>query len=70
MGEWAEAIILAVIQGLTEFLPVSSSGHLDAWKRLSWAELQGDLSLDVLLHCGTLCAVLIVYRAEVWRLVA
>ena len=70
MGEWAEAIILAVIQGLTEFLPVSSSGHLDAWKRLSGSELQGDLSLDVLLHCGTLCAVLIVYRAEVWRLVA
>ncbi|MHC4936186.1 MAG: undecaprenyl-diphosphate phosphatase [Planctomycetota bacterium] len=69
MTERGEALLLAVIQGLTEFLPISSSGHLEAWKRISGSELQGDLSLDVLLHLATLFAVLLVYRRDVARLI-
>jgi len=59
-------ILLAVVQGLTEFLPVSSSGHLVL---LHWpAGFDGDVFLDVVLHVGTLLAVLAVYRREVRRL--
>ncbi len=67
-AEWGETIALAVLQGVTEFLPISSSGHLDAWKRLTGSKLQGDLSLDVILHFATLLAVLLVYRKDVVRL--
>ena len=68
MQNWGETIALAILQGLTEFLPVSSSGHLEGWKRISDSELRGDITLDVLLHFATLLAVLIVYRGEVKRL--
>ncbi len=62
-------ILLAVVQGLTEFLPVSSSGHLvllQHWTRV----FDGDVFLDVILHVGTLLAVVVVYRREIRRLVA
>jgi len=60
-------LLLAVVQGLTEFLPVSSSGHLvllQHWTRV----FDGDVFLDVVLHVGTLVAVLVVYRRDVRRL--
>ncbi|MBC8422863.1 undecaprenyl-diphosphate phosphatase [bacterium] len=60
-------ILLAVVQGLTEFLPVSSSGHLVLLQH--WTSVfDGDVFLDVVLHVGTLLAVLAVYRREVRRL--
>lgn len=59
--------MLAVVQGLTEFLPVSSSGHLVLLQHLTSA-FDGDVFLDVVLHVGTLVAVLVVYRREVKRL--
>jgi undecaprenyl-diphosphatase len=60
-------ILLAVVQGLTEFLPVSSSGHLVLLQH--WTSVfDGDVFLDVVLHVGTLFAVLAVYRTEVRRL--
>jgi len=58
---------LAVVQGLTEFLPVSSSGHLVLVQHLLGSHA-GDLFLDVVLHCGTLGSVLAVYRRDVRRL--
>ena len=64
---WLEILILAAVQGLTEFLPVSSSGHLVLIQ--SWfGGHEGDLFLDVVLHCGTLGSVLVVYRREIARL--
>ena len=61
-----QAIVLGIVQGLTEFLPVSSSGHLVLVQRLfGWhfgASLQ--LSFDVALHVGTLLALLIFFRKE------
>ena len=59
----ASLALLAVVQGLTEFLPVSSTGHLVlAQAALGWEEPA--LALDVALHLGTLVAVLLVYRTE------
>jgi undecaprenyl-diphosphatase len=56
--------ILAVIQGLTEFLPVSSSGHLIVLPSLTGAEDQG-LAIDVAVHVGTLFAVVMYFWADV-----
>jgi undecaprenyl-diphosphatase len=64
---WLQMLTLAVAQGLTEFLPVSSSGHLVLLQHV-FGVREGNLFLVVLLHCGTLGSVLVVYRREVLRL--
>ncbi len=61
-------VILGVIQGLTEFLPVSSSGHLNIAQHLMGMD-DGGLFLDVMLHIGTLAAVFIFYHKLIWRLI-
>ena len=58
------AIALGVLQGLTEFLPVSSSGHLVLAQELLAIDERDALPLDVCLHFGTLVAVLIYFRAD------
>ncbi len=63
-----EAIIEGIIQGATEFLPVSSSGHLSLSKHFLGISVDS-LLFDVLLHVGTLIAVLAVYYDVVWRLI-
>ncbi len=61
--EWWQAVVLAIVQGLTEFLPVSSSGHLVLVPRLfGWPD-QG-LAFDVAVHVGTLLAVLWYFRRD------
>lgn len=62
------AILLGVVQGLCEFLPVSSSGHLILLQRMFGVE-EGALFFTVMLHIATLVAVLIVYRRMVWKLI-
>ncbi|MFH1841714.1 MAG: undecaprenyl-diphosphate phosphatase [bacterium] len=62
-------LILAVAQGLTEFLPVSSSGHLVLLQHW-FGSLEGDIFLVIVLHCGTLGSVVWVYRREIMRLLA
>ncbi len=60
-------ILLCIVQGLTEFLPVSSSGHLLLVEQLCGVE--GELlMLNLFLHVATLCAVVLVYRKVVWKL--
>lgn len=66
--ETIQAIILGIVQGVTEFLPVSSSGHLQIAKELLGVELQENLAFDVALHAGTVFSTLVVLRKEVWRL--
>lgn len=61
-------VILGIVQGLTEFLPVSSSGHLNIAEHLMGMD-DGGIFLDVMLHIGTLAAVLIFYRKLIWRLI-
>ncbi|HPF70456.1 MAG TPA: undecaprenyl-diphosphate phosphatase [Candidatus Krumholzibacteria bacterium] len=67
MPEFVSMLILAVVQGLTEFLPVSSSGHLVLMQHLLGAR-EGDVFFDVVLHIGTLGSVVMVYRRDVLRL--
>ena len=59
-------VIISIIQGVTEFLPVSSSGHLALYPLLSGVEDQGQ-SIDVAAHVGTLLAVVIYFRVDVAR---
>ena len=60
---WLEAFILGIIQGLTEFLPISSTGHLYLGRHLFQLDEAG-LFLDTMLHIGTLLAVFIYYKKE------
>jgi undecaprenyl-diphosphatase len=64
-----EAFVLGLIQGLTEFLPVSSSGHLVVLQALFGAEQQGIL-VEIVVHVATLMSVLIFYRRRVGALIA
>ncbi|MDE7314014.1 MAG: undecaprenyl-diphosphate phosphatase [Eubacterium sp.] len=63
-----EAIIMGLIQGITEFLPVSSSGHLALFQIAFDLEETG-LLFDCLLHFGTLIAVFIVYFRDIWKMI-
>lgn len=62
-----QGILLGIVQGLTEFLPVSSSGHLVLLQRI-FGITQGNLFFTTLLHLGTLLAVLIVFYKDIWYL--
>ena len=67
MTDWAQVVVLALIQGVTEFLPVSSSAHLILPAQiLGWVD-QG-LPFDVAVHAGTLCAVLWYFRDTIINL--
>ena len=68
-GGTLELLFLAVVQGLTEFLPISSSGHLVLSREVLGLRDLG-LALDVALHVGTLLAVVVAYRVDVGRLCA
>ena len=63
LTRWWRTLLLGAVQGLTEFLPVSSSGHLVLAERLLGLAPSG-LSFDVGLHAGTLVAVVVAYRAD------
>jgi undecaprenyl-diphosphatase len=64
-----EAIILGIIQGLTEFLPVSSSGHLVLFQQLFGLK-EAELFFDVCVHLGTLAAVIVVFHREIQNIIA
>lgn len=63
------AIFQGVLQGLTEFLPVSSDGHLTLFQHLTKTSGEGAMLFTVLLHLGTLIAVFIAYRKTIWELI-
>ncbi len=65
---WLEAIVLALIQGITEFLPVSSSAHLILVPVLSGWRDQG-IDFDVIVHAGSLVAILIYFRREITAMI-
>ena len=66
--EWFEAVILGLLQGLTEFLPVSSSGHLEIGKELLGVETSDDLLFTTMVHAATVLSTIIVFRNQIWDL--
>ena len=68
---YLEIILLAIVQGITEFLPISSSGHLvviaSIFEELG-AELQEKLTVSIVLHLGTLAAIVVFYWRRIWAL--
>jgi undecaprenyl-diphosphatase len=62
-----QAILLGIIQGLTEFLPVSSSGHLVLFQKI-FGILEPPLLFDTMLHAGTLAAVIAVLWKDIWAI--
>ncbi|MDE6494058.1 MAG: undecaprenyl-diphosphate phosphatase [Bacteroidales bacterium] len=65
---WLEALLLGIIQGLTEFLPVSSSGHLEIGKALLGVEVSDDLLFTVLVHGATVLSTIVVFWKDIVRL--
>jgi undecaprenyl-diphosphatase len=69
--DWITAALLGVLQGLTEFLPVSSSAHLILARAFfGWEAPEFGLAFDVALHVGTLLAIVVYFRAELMRMTA
>jgi len=66
--DWLQALILGLVQGLTEFLPVSSSGHLTIGREILGVEAAEDLVFEVTVHVATVLATIIVFRKEIWKL--
>ena len=65
---WWQAIILGLVQGLTEFLPVSSSGHLVIFSRLLGVDGEGFLDFTVTVHLATVIATIVVFWEVIWKL--
>lgn len=63
--DWIQITFLALVQGFTEFLPISSSGHLILIPQLFGWQDQG-LAFDVAVHIGTLAAVVLYFRKDIW----
>ncbi len=66
--EWFEAVLLGLVQGLTEFLPVSSSGHLEIGKALLGVETTDDLLFTTMVHAATVLSTIVVFRKEIMDL--
>ena len=66
--EWWQAILLGIVQGLTEFLPVSSSGHLMIFRELLGADAEGFLDFTVAVHFATVLSTIVVFWSAIWNL--
>lgn len=64
-----EAIIIGIVQGLTEFLPISSSGHLVILQKLLKIDLPGNL-VEVSTHLGTLLSIILIYKNDIYDLIS
>lgn len=66
---YIESVVLGLVQGLTEFLPVSSSGHLALLQHFFGVRSDSVMIFTVMLHVGTLVSVFIMYRSDIWILI-
>ena len=67
--DWLSALLLGIIQGLTEFLPVSSSGHLELGKALLNVEAKESLIFTIVVHGATVLSTIVVFRKDLWLLI-
>lgn len=65
---WIEALILGIVQGLTEFLPVSSSGHLEIGKVILGINAEKSLIFTVVVHGATVLSTIVIFRKDLWNL--
>lgn len=68
--EWFEALILGLIQGLTEFLPVSSSGHIEIGKTIFNTDAGNNLYFSVLVHGATVLSTIVVFRKDIAEIIS
>lgn len=66
--DWWQALLLGIVQGLTEFLPVSSSGHLMIFKEILGVDGEGFLDFTITVHFATVLSTIVVFRKEIWNL--
>jgi Uncharacterized bacitracin resistance protein len=64
-----QSIIMGIVQGIAEFLPISSDGHLALAKHILHINMDSGIMFDVLLHFGTLVAVFIAFWKDIWELI-
>lgn len=69
MPVYLKVLILAVVQGITEFLPISSSGHLAIAGHFMGFKDTDSVNLAIVLHAGSLVAIVAYYRLEIWRII-
>lgn len=70
--DYIQVLVMAVVQGVAEFLPISSTGHLcvlyDIFQQLGTTFESSSLTLSIALHFGTLISIFVVYRERIWKL--
>ena len=66
--DWWQALLLGIVQGLTEFLPVSSSGHLMIFRELLGVDTEGFLDFTVTVHFATVLSTIVVFWSAIWKL--
>jgi undecaprenyl-diphosphatase len=66
---WIEAIVLGIVQGLTEFLPVSSSGHLEIGKAILHINTEENFIFTIVVHGATVLSTLVVFYSEILKLI-
>ena len=68
MEEIIRAIILGLVQGITEFLPISSSGHLEIFNKILSEKHQENMTMTVVLHFATALSTLVVFKTDVFSI--